>query len=139
MRIIRATPLLISPLIASVIGLLSLTISLSGCELGGDTKLAQKIRVEVIYLTLIKHKICSDKNSCELTNLARYTVGDQISWRIYSTTDRQIINDMFSNMLAFTKQLPRNKTFSISIYSVSEQDAGFFDKPIAQLFIQGEQ
>lgn len=139
MRIIRATPPLIRPFITSVIGVLCLTISLSGCESGEDNRLAQKIRGGVIEPTLIKHKICTDSKDCVRRYVAHYHVSNGAVWEIYSMADRQIINDMFSNMLAFTKQLPRNKTFSISIYSASEQDVGFFDKPIAQLFIQGEQ
>lgn len=127
------------PKFLALIGLLCLTISLSGCESGRDTQLAQKIRVEVIYPTLIKHKVCTTKNSCELMNLCRYSLGDRIEWYLYAITDRQVINDMFENMSAFTKQLPRNKTFSISFYAASEQDLGFFDKPIAKLTIQGEQ
>lgn len=120
------------------IGLLSLTISLSGCESGEDNRLAQKIRVGVIEPTLIKHKICPDTNSCERRHVAMYSVSNGVAWQIYGTTNRSFINEVFANMLAFTRQLPRNKTFSIWIYSVSEQDWDFFDKPIAKLTIQGE-
>ena len=125
--------------LSNTLALIVLFVCLSGCESGRDTQLAQKIRVEVIYPTLIKHKVCITANSCELMNLCRYSLGDQIEWYIYSITDRQIINEMFENMSGFTKQLPRNKIFSISFYSTSEQDLGFFDKPIAKLSIQGEQ
>jgi hypothetical protein len=72
-------------------------------------------------------------------NLCRSSVGDQIGLNIYVISDRQIINEVFSNMLSFTKKLPKNKTYSISFYSVSEQEVGLFDKPIAQLIIHGEQ
>lgn len=128
----------ISKLLVLIV-LLSLTISLSGCESGEDNRLAQKIRVEVIEPTLIKHKICTDTNSCERRHVAMYYVSNGVVWQIYGTANRPFINEVFSNMLAFTKQLPRNKLFSIAIYSISEDDAGFFGKPIAQLFIQGEQ
>lgn len=122
-----------------VIGLLCLTTFLSGCESGGDNQLAQKIRGGVIEPTLIKYKICSDTVSCERRHVAMYSVSNGAHWQIYRTENREFINEVFSNMLAFTKKLPRNKTFSISIFSISEQDRGFFDKPIAQLIIQGEQ
>jgi hypothetical protein len=135
----RALAPMFTPFITHVTGVLCLAISLSGCESGGDNLLAQKIRVGVIEPTLIKHKICSDTNNCERRHVAMYFVSNGAAWQIYGTTNRPFINEVFANMLAFTKQLPRNKTFSISIYSVSEQDVGFFGKPIAQLIIQGEQ
>lgn len=122
-----------------IVPVLLLVVLVSGCESGRDNQLAQKIRVEIIEPTLVKHRICSDTNSCERGNVAMYYVSNGVVWKIYGTTNRHFINEVFLNMLAFTKQLPRNKTFSISIYSISEQDVGFFDKPIAQLFIQGEQ
>ena len=120
------------------IGILCLIFSLSGCESGRDQQHANDVAAEVFYPALIKNKICLTTDSCKLMNLCRSSLGDQIGLNIYVISDRQIINDVISNMLSFTKQLPRNKTFSISFYSVSEQEVGFFDKPIAQLTIQGE-
>lgn len=128
----------ISMFLASI-GLLCLSIILSGCESGRDNESAQKIRVGVIESTLIKHKVCSDLKDCVRRYNAHYHVSNGVVWEIYSVGNRQIINDVLSNMLAFSNQLPKNKTFSISFYSVSEQEVGFFDKPIAQLVIQGEQ
>lgn len=126
-------------LISCITGVLFLTIVLSGCgESGTDTVLAQKIRIEVIEPTLVAHKICSDVSNCKEQYIAFYSVSDEVAWSIYGITDRQFINDVFSRILVFSKELPRNKRFSIRIYSQKRSAVGFYNKPTVELSFQGE-
>lgn len=107
-------------------------------ESAEDTTMAQQIRISVVEPVLIAHSICVNTNDCISRSLMRYSVAGHISWRVYSLSSREVIDEIFSKLLVVTKGLPRNKTYAVYVYSEKEQDAGFFAKPIAQLIIQGD-
>lgn len=125
-------------LILCALALFVASMNVNAGESAEDTSIAQQIRTSVIEPTLFAHNICANTNDCVRRSVMRYSVAGHISWRIYTLSDREVITEMFSKLLVATKALPRNKTYAIYVYREKEQDVGFFEKPIAQLLIQGD-